>query len=98
MINANEARKMINKEVAINECKRRIEESIMRAIEAGRDKTCLIDTSCYLKEDGTIGSYSDGRRIDCEYEIKIWLRELGYRIEPTGYIGGVLQRTKDICW
>ena len=97
MINANEARKMINKEVAINECKRITEASIMRAIEAGRNRTCLTSTTCYLKEDGTIGSYGD-RRIDCEYEIKSWLKDLGYRIEPTGYISGVWQRTKDICW
>ncbi len=97
MISASEARKMINKEVAIEECKRRTEANIMRAIEAGRNKTCLSNTSCYLKEDGTIGTSKD-RYVNCEHEIKDWLRSLGYRIEPTGYIGGVLQRTEDICW
>jgi len=99
MISATEARQMINKEVAINECKRRTEAAIMRAVENGRDKTCLEETGCYLKEDGTVGTCSrDGRYIDCKHEIKAWLKDLGYRIEPTGYIGGVLQRTEDICW
>lgn len=97
MINANEARQMINKDVAINECKRRIEANIRSAIERGQNKTCFTNTGCYLKEDGTIGGCGD-RYVDCEYEIKIWLKDLGYRIEPTGYIGGVWQRTKDICW
>ena len=67
---------------------------------AKENKCVNIDiSSCsYLKEDGTIGNYLDGRCVDCEYEIKAWLRDLGYRIEPTGYIGGVWQRTEDICW
>lgn len=97
MISASEARQRINKEAAINECKRRIEANIMQAIEAGRNRTCLCHTSCYLKEDGTVGGYGD-RHVDCEYEIKQWLKSLGYRIEPTGCIGGVWQRTEDICW
>ena len=97
MINANEARKRINKEAALNECMRRTEANIMEAIEKGRNKTCLCHTSCYLKEDGTVGGYGD-RYVDCEYEIKSWLKGLGYRIDPTGYIGGVWQRTEDICW
>ena len=99
MINANEARQKMNKDVALNWCKEQVEKSILRAIENGRNKTCLCDTTCYMNEDGTVGSYStSNRRIDCEYEIKNWLRDLGYRIEPTGYIGGVWQRTEDICW
>ena len=98
MMTANEARQKINKDAAINECKRRTEAAIMRAVENGRDKTCLAETGCYLKEDGTVGTSSDGRYIDCKYELKAWLIDLGYRIEPTGYIGGVLQRTEDICW
>jgi len=97
MINANEARQMIHKEVAIEECKRRTEEKIKGAISRGMSSTCLTTTYCYLKEDGTIGGCND-RYVDCTYEIKQWLKSLGYRIQPTGYCGGVWQDSEDICW
>lgn len=97
MITASEARKLMYKEVAIKECKHRTEEKIKGAINRGMSRTCLSTTSCYLKEDGTIGGCGD-RYVDCTYEIKEWLKSLGYRIEPTGYSGGVWQKTEDICW
>lgn len=97
MLTANEARNLIHKDVAIEECKRRTEERIRETIKRGRNSCCLVDTGCYLKEDGTIGNSGD-RYVDCESEIKSWLISLGYRIEPTGYSGGVWQLTEDIHW
>ena len=97
MINANEARRQMKKDIAVDICKKRTEKNIRDAIANGRNRTCLSNTYCYLKEDGTAGTVYD-RYVDCTHEIKEWLRSLGYRIEPTGYIGGVWQRTEDIVW
>lgn len=97
MIDANEARRLVNKDEAVKICKEKTERDIRHAVEQGYNRTCLSHTHCYLKEDGTEGTIYD-RRIDCEYEIKRWLESLGYRIEPTGYVGGVWQRTEDIVW
>ena len=33
-----------------------------------------------------------------EEEVKRLFMEKGYRFKPTGYIGGVWQRSTDICW
>lgn len=98
MITASEARQLIHKEAAITECKRQTQSDIERAIACGLSKVCLSKTSCYLKQDGTIGSYKDGVYIDCTTEIEEWLYSLGYDIRPTGYINGYYQQTKDICW
>ena len=98
MISASEARQLMIKDVAINECKKRTEKSILEAIKNGYNRVCLHYTTCYIKDDGTVSNDYKGKRIDCEYEIKSWLKDLGYRIEPTGYIGGVWQRTEHICW
>ena len=41
MISASEARKLMYKEAAIEECKRRTEEKIKGAINRGMSRTCL---------------------------------------------------------
>ena len=97
MITAREARKLINKDVAIEECKRRTEESIIKAISKGVNKCCLSNTGCYITEDGKVGGCKDAY-VDCKSEIKSWLNEYGYKIEPTGYVGGVYQDSEDIVW
>ena len=33
-----------------------------------------------------------------ESDMRKHYKELGYWFEPTGYIGGVWQKTEDICW
>lgn len=36
---------------------------------------------------------------DAEYAVvRAKFESAGYQIKPTGYIGGVWQRTEDICW
>lgn len=35
---------------------------------------------------------------DFEFELEKLLKKYGFRIQNTGYIGGVWQKTKDICW
>jgi hypothetical protein len=72
-------------------------ESVMRAIERasqeGRRKTCFNPSAYwYVTESGvrTFMRFDD--------EVKVEFKKHGYRFEPTGYIGGVLQRTENICW
>lgn len=97
MLTANEARKRMGKEVAINECKRRTEERIMGAVERGLSEVVLADTKCFVRDGKTIGDSSDVL-VDCEYEIKEWLRTLGYRIEPMGYAYGTWNDVDLIKW
>lgn len=70
--------------------------SVMRAIERasneGKRKTCFNPTSYhYETEHGT-------RRLFFDDEVKAEFIKHGYTFEPTGYIGGVWQRTENICW
>lgn len=48
--------------------------------------------------DGSIYDANTKRYLDFEFELEKLLKEYGFRIQPTGYIGGVYQNTKDICW
>lgn len=57
-------------------------ERIQRAVSYGR-------TCCCFPVDKDNSHYSEVR---AAYEAK------GYKIKPTGYIGGVWQLTEDICW
>lgn len=35
---------------------------------------------------------------DFEFELEKLLKKYGFRIQNTGCIGGVWQKTKDVCW
>lgn len=48
--------------------------------------------------DGMILDIRTRQYFDFEYELEKLLKEHGFRIQNTGYVGGVYQRTKDICW
>ena len=61
---------------------------IERANKDGRRSTCFTPTM----------GMANGKYINCEEELKQMFREKGYTFKPTGYIGGVWQRTIDICW
>ena len=72
-------------------------ESVMKAIENaskdGKRKTCFNPSAYwYVTKDGvrTFMKFDD--------EVKEAFKRHGYRFEPTGYIGGVWQRTENICW
>lgn len=97
MLTAREARKLIYKDVAIEECKKRTEAQIREAVSRGLNRVVFSNYSCYITSDGNVGGYKDNY-IDCKKEIRSWLEEFGYRIEPTGYVGGVLQDSEDIVW
>ena len=73
---------------ALEYCKKWIMNSIEKANAAGRDRTCFTPTVATI----------NGKHIDCEDELKMIFKDAGYRFAPTGYIGGVWQRTIDICW
>ena len=60
------------------------DKAIMRACEAGRRRTTF--------------SIHDTIYDEWEREMKQHYTNLGYWFEPTGYIGGVWQKTEDICW
>lgn len=62
----------------------KVDNQIKRAVERG-------ESTAYFAcdKDGDSDVYAE---IRAKYE-----RE-GYRIVPTGYIGGVWQRTEHICW
>ena len=72
-------------------------ESVMNAIEKaskeGNRKTCFNPSAYwYTTEDGirTFLRFDD--------EVKQEFIRHGYTFVPTGYVGGVWQRTEDICW
>lgn len=72
-------------------------ESVMRAIERaskeGFKKTCFNPSAYWYTTESGIRTYM---RFDDE--VKNEFKKHGYRFEPTGYVGGVLQRTENICW
>ena len=61
-----------------------VDEQIKISLEIGRNRA-------YFACD----KYRDADVYD---EIRAKYERTGYRIIPTGYIGGVWQRTEDICW
>ena len=68
----------------IAKIEKQIDERIERAV---KNK----ETSCYFPCD------KDGHK-DIYDEIRSKYEKAGYKIKPTGYIGGVWQLTEDICW
>ena len=69
----------------------RQEREIKYACENDRRSCVYCDTDIIV----------DGKRINFEeYRARIEreIESSGYRIVPTGYIGGVWQRTKDLVW
>lgn len=71
--------------------------SVMRAIEKaaaeGRRSTCFHPKAYWYTTDSGLETF---QRFDDE--IKAMFKKQGYTFKPTGYVGGVWQRTEDICW
>lgn len=72
-------------------------DSVMKRIEKASEqglRSCGFSPSAYwyTTESGrkTFMCFDD--------EVKEAFRKKGYTFKPTGYIGGVWQRTEDICW
>ena len=87
MINASEL-KSDKRQQAIDYCMKWLEYYIKEANERGMNRVCLSPTWHTV----------NGVTIHVEDELKAILQRHGFRIKPTGYIGGVWQRTEDICW
>ena len=86
-MNAKEARRLSNKngfEKKLQKEIESVERSIQRACENGRTSTCVFNC--------------DADKSDVEIEAKKHFQKLGYTFKPTGYNGGVWQRTENICW
>lgn len=60
----------------------KVNSSIERAVKHGRTQTCF--------DINTFDPYYS--------EVRRAFEKVGYRIVPTGYIGGVWQRTEEIIW
>ena len=85
---ATELKPTNERERALEYCIRYIMKYIEQANETGKRETCFTPTVAYI----------NGKYIDCEDELKKMFRAKGYSFKPTGYIGGVWQRTTNICW
>lgn len=85
---ASELKPTNEREQALEYCIKYIMMYIERANEMGKRNTCFTPTMGYV----------NGKYIDCEDELKAMFRAKGYSFKPTGYVGGVWQRTIDICW
>ena len=85
---ASELKSSDDRQKALEYCKKWIMHYIEKANERGQRNVCFSPT----------GHTVNGRYIDCEDELKQIFRDAGYGFKPTGYSGGVWQRTIDITW
>ena len=85
---ASEIKPTSEREQALEYCAKWIMHYIEKANERGQRNTCFTPTVTTI----------NGKHIDCEDELKAIFLRKGYHFKPTGYIGGVWQRTIDICW
>lgn len=66
---------------------------IRKASAEGRRKCCFNPPAYWYTTKDGIRTF-----INYEEEVKELFRSKGYTFRPTGYIGGVWQRTENICW
>mgnify|MGYP003314633607 CR=1 FL=1 len=88
-MNAEEARKLANKngfEQKVQKKISEVEESIRRACEYGHTRTCVF------------AFYNDNDKSSVDLEVKKHFLEQGYTFRKTPMNGGVPQDTEDICW
>ena len=78
------------KEIVYMFCKK-LMDKISDAAKDGYHKTCFYCGPVIIGEHRYLFS-------EFEDDIKKKFLSSGYVIKPTGYIGGVWQRTEDICW
>ena len=81
-------------------------ERIKKANAEGQRDICFTSASIYLQDGKLVSRYTGNDREHAPYylfsdyadEVATRFRAAGYTIKPTGYIGGVWQRTQDIIW
>lgn len=97
MITAREARKLTEKNEEYIMCfekwKEETKKRIIKATEQGLRKVVFNELVLIIDKEKGIKKF-----VNFEREGILYLEELGYRIVPTGMIGGVVQLTKDIVW
>lgn len=95
--NASEQREIAAKNEHYQKGYKKAVESVMRSIERaslqGKTKTCFNPSAYWYKTQYGVDTF-----IDFYDEVKEEFKKHGYRFEPTGYVGGVLQKTENICW
>lgn len=78
--------------------------NIQRANKEGRRKTVFYAGCCYWDKDEKKFTYNKGEDRpffhwdDYKDEVREIFIDAGYKIKPTGYIGGVWQDSEDIMW
>lgn len=83
-----------------------IMEKIFKANEKGLRNVCFCASTIYLQNGNLVFRYTGEDRDKAIYYsfddyhdmVAKRFREAGYTIKPTGYIGGVWQRSEDIIW
>lgn len=97
MILASEARKLTesNEDYIeyFEEWKKETEKRIIKAAKQGLRKVVFNEHVLIINKEKGIKRF-----VDFEIEGKLYLEKLGYKIVPTGIIGGVMQLTEDIIW
>lgn len=96
----------ITREDIVNAFCDAIMEKIKKANEEGYRKTCLTAPSLYLQDGRLVLRYTGKNAekaicysfYDYRDEVAAKFIKAGYSIRPTGYIGGVWQRTEHIHW
>jgi len=88
--NANEMRNDLSETIIAEICENLVAK-IKEATQKGRRKTYF---NLYSKTASENKLYAG----DYESQIKKLFEQKGYYFTPTGYIGGVWQRTEDINW
>lgn len=106
----NELKNKITSEMVIDELSKRLMKEINIASQNGCHKCTFYVCGVYgntktgefpkkiTSEVLHSPDYTYFRFDDYSDEVKKRFIEAGYRIKPTGYIGGVWQLSEDICW
>ena len=95
--NASELREITTKNEIYEKGFKQAVESVVKAIERasekGYRKTCFCPSAYWYTTEEGIRAF-----MLFDDEVKEEFKKYGYKFKPTGYIGGVWQRTEDICW
>lgn len=78
---------------ALTEAVQSVVNAINNANKKGYRHTCFSPSAYWYTNDCGIRTFM---RVDDE--VKAIFKMRGYTFKPTGYIGGVWQRTEEICW
>lgn len=109
IIPANQIKCEVSREEIVNAFCENLMLKIQDKANEGKHDCCFHATAYYHIKSGRVyGSYQKGwtsrdwerKFYFCDYadEVREKFRAAGYKIKPTGFIGGVWQDSEDICW